>query len=188
MRNITEIVLGMNIGVVTTDLHSKYWRQRVGNEHRVCNHWFTCEMLQNTLWGKTCCRFAAARNTADQRAHEVRRIVLVYSFKASLCIHAASIQHLSDFWKDCAKTNRDLLIYLVFVFRPNNLWLQTLCALQLAVTNTAEIALGTNVGCVSIGLLTRHNRNRIGNEHRICNHWFTCEMQQKSDWKRTFGL
>ena len=28
-------------------------------------------------------------------------------------------------------------------------------------------------------------RNRIGNEHRVCNHCFTCEILQKSHWERT---
>ena len=38
MRNTVEIALGTNIGFVTTDLHEKYSRNRIGNEHRVCNH------------------------------------------------------------------------------------------------------------------------------------------------------
>ena len=38
MINTAEIVLGTNIGFVTTDLHAKYRRNRIGNEHRVCNH------------------------------------------------------------------------------------------------------------------------------------------------------
>ena len=28
-------------------------------------------------------------------------------------------------------------------------------------------------------------RNRIENEHRVCNHCFTCEILQKSHWERT---
>ena len=38
LRNIAEIALGTNIGFVTIDLHTKYRRHRIGNEHRVCNH------------------------------------------------------------------------------------------------------------------------------------------------------
>ena len=38
MINTAEIVLGTNIGFVTIDLHAKYRRNRIGNEHRVCNH------------------------------------------------------------------------------------------------------------------------------------------------------
>ena len=38
------------IGFVTTDLYAKYIRNRTGNEHWVCNQWFTCEILQKTHW------------------------------------------------------------------------------------------------------------------------------------------
>ena len=38
LRNTAEIALGTNIGFVTTALHAKYCRNRIGNEHRVCNH------------------------------------------------------------------------------------------------------------------------------------------------------
>ena len=31
----------------------------------------------------------------------------------------------------------------------------------------------------------KYCRNRIGNEHRVCNQWFTYEIQQKSHWERT---
>ena len=37
-HNTAETALGTNIGFVTTDLHSKYYGNRIGNEHRVCNH------------------------------------------------------------------------------------------------------------------------------------------------------
>ena len=40
--------MGTNIGFVTTDLHPKYSRNRIGNEHRVCNRCFTYERLQKS--------------------------------------------------------------------------------------------------------------------------------------------
>ena len=65
MRNISEIVKGTNIGFATTDLHTntaeitfyrtsnllpliyvRTNRNRVENEHKVCNHCFTCELLR----------------------------------------------------------------------------------------------------------------------------------------------
>ena len=48
MRNTAEIAMGTNIGFVTTDLHPKYNRNRIGNEHRVCNRFFTYERLQKS--------------------------------------------------------------------------------------------------------------------------------------------
>ena len=38
LRKTAEIAWGTNIGFVTTDLHAKYYRNRIGNEHKVCNH------------------------------------------------------------------------------------------------------------------------------------------------------
>ena len=69
MRNIEKIVLKTNIGFVTTALHAKdnrnrigherrfvtsalhakYCRNRIGNEHRVCNHWFTWDTAEIVL-------------------------------------------------------------------------------------------------------------------------------------------
>ena len=48
-----EAALGTNIGFVTTDLHTKDCRDRIGNEHRVCNHGFTIEILQKSHWERT---------------------------------------------------------------------------------------------------------------------------------------
>ena len=53
MQNIAENVLETNIGFVTTDLHTKDCRDRIGNEHRVCNHGFTIEILQKSHWERT---------------------------------------------------------------------------------------------------------------------------------------
>ena len=50
MRNTAEIALETNIGFVTTDLHAKYSRYRVENEHRVCNNLFTYEIPQTSHW------------------------------------------------------------------------------------------------------------------------------------------
>ena len=49
IRNFPEIVLGTNIGFVTNALHSKYTRHRIGNERRVCNHWFTYEYSRSRI-------------------------------------------------------------------------------------------------------------------------------------------
>ena len=49
-RNAAEITLGTNIGFVTTDLHAKYSRYRVENQHGVCNNLFTYEIPQTSHW------------------------------------------------------------------------------------------------------------------------------------------
>ena len=54
--------------------------------------------------------------------------------------------------------------------------------------NTAEIALETNIGFVTIDLHPKYRRNRIENEHRVCNLGFVCEILQKSHETRTQGL
>ena len=43
-RNTAEIVLGTNIGLVITDLHWTYCRNRIGNKHRFA----TMIHIQNT--------------------------------------------------------------------------------------------------------------------------------------------
>ena len=59
------------------------------------------------------------------------------------------------------------------------------CIWAFRTRNAAEIALRTNIGFVTTALHAKYCRNRIGNEHRVCNHWFTCEIPQKSHWERT---
>ena len=59
------------------------------------------------------------------------------------------------------------------------------CIWTVRMRNNAEIALRTNIGFVTIDLYAKYGRNRIGNEHRVCNHWSAYEIPQKSDWERT---
>ena len=47
VRNTIGILSGTKIGFVTTALHAKYYRYRIGNEHRVCNHWFIAKYCRN---------------------------------------------------------------------------------------------------------------------------------------------
>ena len=57
LRNIAEIELGTNVGFVTSDSHTKYRRTRIGNEHRVCNHWVYGYWIVTGLWVIDCDNF-----------------------------------------------------------------------------------------------------------------------------------
>ena len=45
VRNTLEIVRAMTIGLATTSLQLQYCRNPIGDEHRACDHRFTCELL-----------------------------------------------------------------------------------------------------------------------------------------------
>ena len=90
MRNIIDIVLGANIGLVTIALHAKYCRNRIGNEHRVCNqskppHSYTQPVRHNETQTTTSStrQWQAAEDSHTQTVTDRRQLALLFTHSIS---------------------------------------------------------------------------------------------------------
>ena len=153
------------MGFVTTALHAKHNKNRIGNEyrvcnisftseilqespreHRVCNHWCTCEIMQNSQWS-TNIEFVTIHLHTKYFRNRIGNEHMVCNHWFTCEILQISIGNLHTKYNRNWIGNEHTVCNLCFTYE---IW-----------------------------------QKSIGNEHGVFNFWLTFEILQKLYWERT---
>ena len=128
------MALGMSIGFVTTDLHLKYCRNRIGNEYRFYNQWFIASGMNigfvTTDLHSTYCSISNVNQWLQTLCSSPMLLPHSFACKAMVRNRMFVLKTISDVFRmyiSCYKSNVRSQSDFCSISHVNQ-WLQTLCS------------------------------------------------------------